>query len=153
LTFVDLAGSEKARLTGAEGQRLKEGGHINKSLLALTNVISKLAEGGDRYGSASGGELIYRTHIPYRDSKLTRILQSSIGGNASTAIICAATPSGNFIEETVSTLKFASRAKTIVNKPRINEIISDKERLYRAQKEIAELREALTITHDDAKVA
>ena len=139
-----MAGSEKARLTGAEGQRLKEGGHINKSLLALTNVISKLAEGGDRYGSASGN-LLCRMHIPYRDSKLTRILQNSIGGNASTAIICAATPSGNFVEETVSTLKFASRAKTIINKPRINEIISDKERLSRAQKEIADLREALAM--------
>lgn len=110
LNFVDLAGSERISITGAEGVRLKEGGHINKSLLALTSVISKLSEGNDR------------SHIPYRDSKLTRILQPSLGGNAKTAIICALTPASEYIDESVSTLKFASRAKTIKNKAHINEV-------------------------------
>ncbi|KAJ2828536.1 hypothetical protein FBU31_002892, partial [Coemansia sp. 'formosensis'] len=109
LNLVDLAGSERVGQTGAEGQRLKEGAHINKSLLSLGTVIARLAEdGGDR------------GHIPYRDSKLTRILQPSLGGNAKTLIICTITPSPDYIEEALSTLKFASRAKTIQNKPEIN---------------------------------
>lgn len=138
LTFVDLAGSEKARSTGAEGLRLKEGGHINRSLHALTNVISKLAECDDRM------------HIPFRDSKLTRILQSSLGGNSNTLIICNATPAGEFSEETISTLKFASRAKAIKNKPRVNEIISEGEELRRANAEITDLKlqlEAMRLGH------
>jgi kinesin motor protein len=129
LNFVDLAGSERVRQTGSEGVRLKEGGHINKSLLSLASVISKLAEG-------SG-------HIPYRDSKLTRILQNSLGGNARTAIICAITPSAQFVDESLSTLKFASRAKSIENKPTINEIVSDEVRLRRYEREIEELRGSL----------
>lgn len=110
LNLVDLAGSERVGHTGAEGIRLKEGGHINKSLLALGSVIAKLSEGGDK------------KHIPYRDSKLTRILQPSLGGNANTAIICTITPASNYCDETVSTLKFASRAKNIRNKPEVNEV-------------------------------
>lgn len=143
LTFVDLAGSEKARLTGADGQRLKEGGHINKSLLALTTVISKLAEGGDRYLVPFLFYLYkhFRTHIPYRDSKLTRILQSSLGGNALTTIICAASPASDFTEETFSTLKFASRAKNVLTKPRINEIITDQEIIRRLKQEISYLKD------------
>ncbi|PJF18773.1 Kinesin-like protein [Paramicrosporidium saccamoebae] len=133
LTFVDLAGSEKARLTGAEGLRLKEGGHINKSLLALTLSYH------------------FRTHIPYRDSKLTRILQSSLGGNANTAIICAVTPASDFIEETLSTLKFASRAKIVTNKPRVNEYISDQELLRKAQEEVKQLKEELFMQASEYK--
>ncbi|ORY05417.1 kinesin-domain-containing protein [Basidiobolus meristosporus CBS 931.73] len=114
LNLVDLAGSERVGQTGAEGIRLKEGGHINKSLLALGTVIAKLAEQENDRG-----------HIPYRDSKLTRILQPSLGGNARTAIICAITTASNFYEETTSTLKFASRAKTISNKPEVNEVLTD----------------------------
>lgn len=137
LTFVDLAGSERISTTCAEGIRLKEGGHINKSLLALTSVISKLSEGNDR------------SHIPYRDSKLTRILQPSLGGNAKTAIICALTPSNTFIEESISTLKFASRAKTIKNKAHINEIISDEDQIKRCCDEIKELKKLLSLQLDD----
>ncbi|KAI9348316.1 P-loop containing nucleoside triphosphate hydrolase protein [Zopfochytrium polystomum] len=110
LNLVDLAGSERASHTGAEGLRLKEGGSINKSLLALATVIARLSDGGDR------------GHIPYRDSKITRILQPSLGGNARTLIICTVTPSPRFVEDTISTLKFASRAKTIQNKPTVNEV-------------------------------
>ncbi|KAI8830939.1 P-loop containing nucleoside triphosphate hydrolase protein [Chytriomyces cf. hyalinus JEL632] len=111
LNLVDLAGSERAAHTGAEGKRLKEGGSINKSLLALATVIGKLSEkGGDR------------GHIPYRNSKITRILQPSLGGNARTLIIATVTPSSGFVDETISTLQFASRAKSIRNKPIVNEI-------------------------------
>ncbi|KAI9477418.1 kinesin motor domain-containing protein, partial [Coemansia mojavensis] len=110
LNLVDLAGSERVGQTGAEGQRLKEGAHINKSLLALGTVIGRLSEDGSDYG-----------HIPYRDSKLTRILQPSLGGNAKTLIICTITPSPDYIDEALSTLKFASRAKTIRNTPEVNE--------------------------------
>ncbi|KAI8324764.1 kinesin-domain-containing protein, partial [Martensiomyces pterosporus] len=110
LNLVDLAGSERVGQTGAEGQRLKEGAHINRSLLSLGTVIARLSEdGGDR------------GHIPYRDSKITRILQPSLGGNAKTLIICTITPAPDYVDEAVSTLKFASRAKTIQNKPEVNE--------------------------------
>lgn len=89
LNLVDLAGSERAEATGATGNRLKEGSHINKSLLSLSLVINKLSEGQEQ-------------HINYRDSKLTRILQLSLGGNAMTAIICTVTPA--VVDETNFTL-------------------------------------------------
>ncbi|KAJ2716396.1 hypothetical protein H4R19_000676 [Coemansia spiralis] len=136
LNLVDLAGSERVGQTGAEGQRLKEGAHINKSLLSLGTVIARLSEdGGDR------------GHIPYRDSKLTRILQPSLGGNARTLIICTITPSPDYIDEALSTLKFASRAKTIRNTPEVNEELRGDallRRLKRAselEKEVAQMRE------------
>jgi centromeric protein E len=131
LNLVDLAGSERVGHTGAEGLRLKEGGHINKSLLALASVIAKLSEGNDRM------------HIPYRDSKLTRILQPSLGGNAKTAIICMITPSSKFSDESLSTLKFASRAKKIRNKPQLNQVISDEALLKKYEQEIKALKSTL----------
>ncbi|KAJ2849976.1 hypothetical protein IWW36_002239 [Coemansia brasiliensis] len=136
LNLVDLAGSERVGQTGAEGQRLKEGAHINKSLLALGTVIGRLSEDGSDYG-----------HIPYRDSKLTRILQPSLGGNAKTLIICTITPSPDYIDEALSTLKFASRAKTIRNTPEVNEELRGDallRRLKRAselEKEIEQMKE------------
>ncbi|KAJ2721259.1 hypothetical protein GGI07_004092 [Coemansia sp. Benny D115] len=136
LNLVDLAGSERVGQTGAEGQRLKEGAHINRSLLSLGTVIARLSEdGGDR------------GHIPYRDSKITRILQPSLGGNAKTLIICTITPSPDYVDETLSTLKFASRAKTIKNKPEVNEELRGDallRRLKRAselEKEVAQMKE------------
>ncbi|KAJ3058857.1 hypothetical protein HDU98_005067, partial [Podochytrium sp. JEL0797] len=132
LNLVDLAGSERAAHTGAEGKRLKEGGSINKSLLALATVIGKLSEeGGDR------------GHIPYRNSKITRILQPSLGGNARTLIICTVTPSAGFIDETISTLKFASRAKSIRNKPTVNEIVTDNILIKQYREEINLLKTQL----------
>ncbi|KAJ3056123.1 hypothetical protein HK097_008046 [Rhizophlyctis rosea] len=131
LNLVDLAGSERVGHTGAEGIRLKEGGHINKSLLTLGTVISKLSDGGDR------------GHIPYRDSKLTRILQPSLGGNARTAIICTITPASFHVDETISTLKFASRAKTITNRPEVNEILTDEALIKQYRKEINNLKRQL----------
>ena len=127
--MVDLAGSERVGHTGAEGIRLKEGGHINKSLLTLGTVIGKLSES--------------QPHIPYRDSKLTRILQPSLGGNARTAIICTVTPASQFVEETLSTLKFASRAKAVKNRPEMNEVITEETMLKRYRREISDLRHQL----------
>lgn len=92
LNLVDLAGSERADQTGARGVRLKEGGHINKSLLFLSNVIKSLSEN------------VSEKFISYRDSKLTRILQDSLGGNALTAIICTVKPTA--VDETQSTLRY-----------------------------------------------
>nr|VDD21378.1 unnamed protein product [Brassica rapa] len=130
LNLVDLAGSERASKTGAEGVRLKEGSHINKSLMTLGTVIKKLSEGVDNQGG----------HIPYRDSKLTRILQPALGGNANTAIICNITLAQNHADETKSSLKFASRALRVTNCAHVNEISSDVALLKRKKKEIEELR-------------
>lgn len=111
---MDLAGSERAHMTKATGNRLKEGSHINKSLLSLGLVIQKLSETSSERDSGSD------IFINYRDSKLTRILQASLGGNALATIICAVTPAA--IEETLSTLNFGQRAKCIKNRPKVNEV-------------------------------
>uniref|UniRef100_A0A7N6BPZ3 Kinesin-like protein n=1 Tax=Anabas testudineus TaxID=64144 RepID=A0A7N6BPZ3_ANATE len=107
LYLVDLAGSEKVSKTGAEGAVLDEAKNINKSLSALGNVISALAEGT-------------KTHVPYRDSKMTRILQDSLGGNCRTTIIICCSPSIYNEAETKSTLMFGQRAKTIKNTVSVN---------------------------------
>lgn len=108
LNLVDLAGSERQSKTGAVGERLKEATKINFSLTTLGNVISALVEGKS-------------SHIPYRDSKLTRLLQDSLGGNTKTVIIAAVSPSASNYDETLTTLRFADRAKRLVNCPVINE--------------------------------
>ncbi|KAL9325785.1 hypothetical protein ACSQ67_006430 [Phaseolus vulgaris] len=126
LNFVDLAGSERVSQTNTCGARMKEGSHINRSLLTLASVIRKL----------SGGK---RGHIPYRDSKLTRILQSSLGGNARTAIICTISPSLSHVEQTRNTLTFANSAKEVINTARVNMVVSDKTLVRQLQKEIARL--------------
>lgn len=107
LYLVDLAGSEKIAKTGAVGQTLEEAKTINKSLSTLGQVINALTDGKS-------------SHIPYRDSKLTRVLQESLGGNARTALIITCSPAKDNEEETVSTLKFGQRAKKIKNKPKVN---------------------------------
>ncbi|KAA8538272.1 hypothetical protein F0562_027905 [Nyssa sinensis] len=136
LNLVDLAGSERIAKTGAGGVRLKEGKHINKSLMILGNVINKLSEGAKQRG-----------HIPYRDSKLTRILQPALGGNAKTSIICTVAPEEVHIEETKGTLQFASRAKRITNCVQVNEILTDAALLKRQKLEIEELRNKLQGSH------
>ncbi|KAJ4755936.1 Kinesin-like protein [Rhynchospora pubera] len=138
LNLVDLAGSERIAKTGAEGVRLKEGKHINKSLMVLGNVINKLSEGGKQRG-----------HIPYRDSKLTRILQPALGGNAKTSIICTVAPEDVHVEETRGTLQFASRAKRITNCVQVNEILTDAALLKRQKLEIEELRKKLMGSHSE----
>lgn len=107
LSLVDLAGSERATKTNAKGSRLKEGTMINLSLSALGNVIQALVDGKSKY-------------IPYRDSKLTRLLQDSLGGNTRTLMIAAVSPAFSNMEETLSTLRYANRAKNIKNKPKVN---------------------------------
>ena len=133
LHMVDLAGSERQSKTGAAGARLREATKINLSLSALGNVISALADGGGRGG---GG------HIPYRDSKLTRLLQDSLGGNARTLMIAAVGPASEHSDESLSTLRYAARAKHIRNAPRVNEDPKDA-MLREFQNEIARLRERL----------
>ncbi|MBZ3891738.1 Centromere-associated protein E, partial [Sciurus carolinensis] len=129
LNLVDLAGSERAAQTGAEGVRLKEGCNINRSLFILGQVIKKLSDG------QIGG------FINYRDSKLTRILQNSLGGNAKTRIICTITPVS--FDETLTTLQFASTAKYMKNTPYVNEVSSDEALLKRYRKEIVDLKKQL----------
>ncbi|KAM0898611.1 hypothetical protein ACQ4PT_021784 [Festuca glaucescens] len=109
--LVDLAGSERAKRTGADGLRLKEGIHINRGLLALGNVISAL---GDEKKRKEGA------FVPYRDSKLTRLLQDSLGGNSKTVMIACISPADSNAEETINTLKYANRTRNIQNKAVIN---------------------------------
>ena len=126
LNLVDLAGSERQAKTGAVGERLKEATKINLSLSALGNVISALVDGKS-------------IHVPYRDSKLTRLLQDSLGGNARTVMVANIGPANYNYDETITTLRYANRAKNIKNKPRINE--DPKDALLREfQEEIARLK-------------
>ena len=118
INLVDLAGSEKAGQTGAVGDRLKEGCAINKSLTVLGQCISTLAD--KAMGKAKN------TVVPYRDAKLTRILQTALGGNSKTIMICALSPSYMNYEETLGTLRYADRAKKIKNCAVINESVQDK---------------------------
>jgi len=110
LNFVDLAGSERASLTGATGARLEECKKINTSLSALGNVIASLTDLKSK-----------RIHIPYRNSKITRLLEDSLGGNCKTTLIAMISPSIDAFSETCSTSKFANRAKDIQNQAVINE--------------------------------
>ncbi|KAJ8686503.1 hypothetical protein QAD02_022297, partial [Eretmocerus hayati] len=129
LHLVDLAGSERQGRTGATGDRLKEAASINLSLSALGNVISALAAGNGR-------------HVPYRDSKLTRLLRDSLGGNARTLMIACVSPSDADADETLSTLRYAARARCIKNKPIVNE--DPKDALLRQyQLELQRLRKLL----------
>ncbi|GBP03281.1 Centromere-associated protein E [Eumeta japonica] len=124
LNLVDLAGSERAAQTGATGSRFKEGTFINKSLSVLGLVIKQLSEDNK--------------FINYRDCKLTRILQNSLGGNAKTSIICAVTPAA--MEETLSTLQFANRAKAIKNKPEVNAVSTNATMIQKLTKQLAKLQ-------------
>jgi len=137
LNLVDLAGSERQSKTGAEGARAVEGAHINKSLTTLGLVIHKLS-GADGEGEGSSAQ---RKHIPYRDSKLTRILQPALGGNSKTSIICAMTSSTAHVDESHSTLRFATRAKRVVNKSiKVNEYaMSTKQFMAMIEKQRAEI--------------
>ncbi|XP_013380347.1 kinesin-II 95 kDa subunit [Lingula anatina] len=129
LNMVDLAGSERQTKTGATGDRLKEATKINLSLSALGNVISALVDGKS-------------SHIPYRDSKLTRLLQDSLGGNAKTVMVANIGPASYNYDETITTLRYANRAKNIKNKPKINE--DPKDALLREfQEKINRLKEQL----------
>jgi len=110
LSFVDLAGSERLKRTGAEGQRMKEGIQINKGLLALGNVINALAD-------EEALKKKEKVHVGYRESKLTRLLQDALGGNSQTLFLACVSPAEVNISETLSTLRYANRARNIQNKP------------------------------------
>ncbi|EEC77310.1 hypothetical protein OsI_15968 [Oryza sativa Indica Group] len=129
LNLIDLAGSESSK-TETTGLRRKEGSYINKSLLTLGTVIAKLTDGK-------------ATHIPYRDSKLTRLLQSSLSGHGRISLICTVTPASSNSEETHNTLKFAHRSKHIEIKASQNKIIDEKSLIKKYQKEITCLKEEL----------
>uniref|UniRef100_K3YPK8 Kinesin motor domain-containing protein n=1 Tax=Setaria italica TaxID=4555 RepID=K3YPK8_SETIT len=129
LNLIDLAGSESSRAE-TTGVRRKEGSYINKSLLTLGTVISKLTDGK-------------ATHIPYRDSKLTRLLQSSLSGQGRVSLICTVTPASSNSEETHNTLKFAHRAKRIEIQASQNKIIDEKSLIKKYQTEIRRLKEEL----------
>uniref|UniRef100_A0A3P8ZWM6 Kinesin-like protein KIF16B n=1 Tax=Esox lucius TaxID=8010 RepID=A0A3P8ZWM6_ESOLU len=117
--LVDLAGSERADATGATGVRLKEGGNINKSLVTLGNVISALADlSQDGLNTNLKKKQVF---VPYRDSVLTWLLKDSLGGNSKTIMIATISPADVNYGETLSTLRYANRAKNIINKPTINE--------------------------------
>jgi hypothetical protein len=128
LNLVDLAGSERQSKTGATGNRLDEAKKINLSLTALSNVINALVEN--------------KTHIPYRDSKLTRLLQDSLGGNTKTVMIAAISPSSFNHDETLGTLRYASRANAIKNAPKVNEDPKDT-LLKQYEEEIKRLKEQI----------
>lgn len=135
LYLVDLAGSESAKMTNSKGERAREAKHINQSLLTLSTIIQRLSE--DR-GGPNGGPR--KQHLPYRDSKLTRILESALDGNAQIGIICTVSPTFKCVDETSNTLKFASRAKMIKMAAKINETIDDKTLLRVYKEEIEQLR-------------
>lgn len=128
LNLIDLAGSERQSKSGATADRLKEASKINRALSSLGNVISALAENS--------------SHVPYRDSKLTRLLQDSLGGNSKTIMIANVGPSEYNYTETLTTLRYASRAKTIQNKPVKNEDPQDA-KLREYQQEIMRLRQMI----------
>ncbi|XP_056429622.1 kinesin-like protein KIF21A isoform X3 [Hyla sarda] len=142
--FVDLAGSERLKRTGATGDRAKEGISINCGLLALGNVISAL---GDKSKKA--------THVPYRDSKLTRLLQDSLGGNSQTVMIACVSPSDRDFMETLNTLKYANRARNIKNKVMVNQdrtsqqINALRNEITRLQMELMEYKTGKRIIDDE----
>ncbi|KAJ9664419.1 Kinesin- motor protein [Neophaeococcomyces mojaviensis] len=132
LNLVDLAGSENIQRSGAENKRAVEAGLINKSLLTLGRVINALVDKS--------------SHIPYRESKLTRLLQDSLGGRTKTCIIATVSPARSNLEETISTLDYAFRAKNIRNKPQVNSMISKKTLLREFTTEIEKLKSELIAT-------
>jgi kinesin family protein 11 len=132
LNLVDLAGSENIQRSGAENKRATEAGLINKSLLTLGRVINALVDRS--------------IHIPYRESKLTRLLQDSLGGQTKTCIIATVSPAKSNLEETISTLDYAFRAKNIRNKPQVNQMVSKKTLLKEFTLEIEKLKGELIAT-------
>ena len=154
ISLVDLAGSERADLTASTSQ-LQEGAAINKSLSALGNVINALTEGAAaagkgtpkggtaRGGAEAKGEAAAAIHVPYRSSKLTRLLEESLGGNTVTVMLATVSPEARNLRESLATLKYAQRAKKITNTKNKNEAKEDKRRIRELTAEIARLHEQL----------
>ncbi|EKM55284.1 uncharacterized protein PHACADRAFT_184096 [Phanerochaete carnosa HHB-10118-sp] len=144
--FVDLAGSERLKRTAAAGERVKEGISINSGLLALGNVISAL-------GDPAKAKTHTASYIPYRDSKLTRLLQDSLGGNAHTLMIACVSPAEWNANETVNTLKYANRARNIKNRVTLNEKEEGWDDVEWLQGMVARLRKELKVLKDGGAVA
>jgi len=148
LALVDLAGSERGKRRGGNfyAARFTEGCFINQSLLTLGMVIRKLAAQAHKNRSSATlhesllGEDAGPTHVPYRDSKLTRLLQPALGGNARAAVVCCATPAREHIDETRSTIHFANACRLVVNHATVNEVTSDAALVARYERELATLR-------------
>ncbi|KAJ1854227.1 hypothetical protein LPJ73_002510, partial [Coemansia sp. RSA 2703] len=138
--FVDLAGSERIKRTGAAGDRAKEGISINAGLLALGNVISAL---GNSSG-ANGSQTKRPIHVPYRDSKLTRLLQDSLGGNSQTLMLACISPSDRNSAESLNTIRYANRARNIRNKVAVNFDKNSSVELSMLKTEVARLRGELS---------
>lgn len=134
LNLVDLAGSERTKKTGSQGQQLLEAQFINKSLSFLEQVVVALSEKN-------------RDHIPYRQSKLTSILKDSIGGNSKTIMIANIWPEQDHLEETISTLKFASRMMKVANEATVNIQLDPVLLLKKQEREIRDLKQELAM-HD-----
>ena len=134
LNLVDLAGSERIRITGTTGQQLEESKKINKSLSCLGNVINALTDKKNK-----------NNYIPYRDSKLTRLLQDSLGGNCKTTMIAMISPSQDAFSESLSTLYFAQRAKKIKNRPIINEDVNNRALIRKYESELQNLKNELEL--------
>jgi hypothetical protein len=143
LHLVDLAGSERAKKTQATGDAFQEGISINRGLLALGNVVSALASRSLKAGTGSEGA--GHIHVPYRESKLTRLLKDALGGNGMTVMLACVSPADCNVEETVNTLRFASRASAIVNSARVNHSVGDYADSAALLKEVVELREQLAL--------
>jgi len=141
--LVDLAGSEGVSKTQADGLRLREGSNINRSLLALSNVINRLSQAGSKI------------FINYRDSKITRILQPALGGNSKTAIICTITQTLCNYQETINTIHFGQKAKHVKTTVNVNEvsISNSNPEVERANKEIQELKVTIPCTHSATEKA
>ncbi|NXS22969.1 KIF4 protein, partial [Mystacornis crossleyi] len=135
LHLVDLAGSERQKKTKAEGDRLKEGININRGLLCLGNVISALGDDNKKGG-----------FVPYRDSKLTRLLQDSLGGNSHTLMIACVSPADSNLEETLNTLRYADRARKIKNKPIVN-VDPQAAELHQLKQQVQQLQVLLLQAH------
>mmetsp|Transcript_53400 Transcript_53400/g.129933 ORF Transcript_53400/g.129933 Transcript_53400/m.129933 type:complete len:817 (+) Transcript_53400:559-3009(+) len=150
LNLVDLAGSESVKQTGATGDRRKEGGLINQSLLALSRVISARAAASSNSTSSAAGngggtnKVTTAKFVNYRDSKLTRILRPALSGDAKMAVICCASQSNRYVDETKSTLQFASRAKRVTTNAKVHEVMSDEQSMIRRlQKELDVVKQQL----------
>lgn len=162
LHLVDLAGSERAKKTGAVGLRLKESVGINQGLMSLGKVIRALTAPSNRGGSGLGGQLLSTgptaAHVPYRESKLTRFLQDSLGGNSQTVMLACVTPSDTSFHETASTLQYASRARMVQNKvvanvtlappPEVEEglVTALRSQLQQAQSDLEQARKAADVS-------
>jgi kinesin family protein 6/9 len=134
LNLVDLAGNERTKKTGAEGLTLREAAYINRSLSYLEQVVVSSCDKK-------------REHVPYRQCKLTNILKNSIGGNCKTILIANIYPESRHLEETISTLRFASRMKNVTNEATVNEALDQPLLIKKLEREIRDLKQELSL-HD-----